>query len=191
MSQDNATPNLPARLRALASGHGSQAAIRLYTLAYVLVITALFSGAVAALHSALEGTRKANEEASRQATLLTMLGVIEPDANLSGAALAKEFESSVRVTSVSGIDMVGLDGLKAPYTYYSTYGNADLKVIPIWGSGFWGFMAGYAAINESAGEFRAVEFIRHEETPGLGGRIGDEDVKARCQGVTFLSPDSR
>jgi Na+-transporting NADH:ubiquinone oxidoreductase subunit C len=191
MSSNPAIAEFTAKLRRLASGHGSNSAVRLYTIGYVLVVTLVFTGAVATLNLALEATRQANEEASRQQTLLRILGCIEPGQSLDGDMLRKTFSEQVVAVEVESATMVGIGGQRAPYTYYHRRDDKGLRVIPLWGTGFWGFMGGYAALDTGSGELRGVEFIRHEETPGLGGRIGDEDVKARFVGRSYLSPDRR
>lgn len=45
---------------------------------------------------------------------------------------------------------------------------------PVSGPGLWGQINGYVAISPDYSELLGIVFIKHEETPGLGGRIDEE-----------------
>ena len=60
---------------------------------------------------------------------------------------------------------------------------------PVTGPGLWGQINGYAAIKPDFSELLGIVFIKHEETPGLGGRIDEESYLSQFRNLD-LSPAS-
>lgn len=184
MSQNQENPGLLAGLRKLASGHGSPAAVKAYTLGFVVLLAAFLGALVSGLHVALEPYRIANETASRQAVILRLLGLLRESESLSAAATAERFAAEVVAHAPSDATMIGTDGFKTQYAYY-TPKSGGVTVVPIWGDGFWGLIVGYLAVDEESGTIKGIDFVRHEETPGLGGRIGEDGIRARFVGKNY------
>lgn len=61
-------------------------------------------------------------------------------------------------------------------TIYVLKENGDEKgyAFPVSGPGLWGGINAYAAISTDYNNLLGIVFIKHEETPGLGGRIDEE-----------------
>lgn len=64
---------------------------------------------------------------------------------------------------------------------------ADDQVIgyafPVEGSGLWGTMKGYAAVNAEGTELLGLDIPTHSETPGLGGRIEEPWFKEQFRSI--------
>ncbi|MBN2443757.1 MAG: FMN-binding protein [Spirochaetales bacterium] len=58
------------------------------------------------------------------------------------------------------------------------------------GMGLWGQIQGILAVNDSVTMIVGIEFLSHNETPGLGGRIDEEIYKEQFQGE-FLNKDGK
>lgn len=56
---------------------------------------------------------------------------------------------------------------------------------PFQGSGLWGTVWGYVAISSDFSKILGVDFIKHSETPGLGGRISEDWFRDQFRGVSL------
>lgn len=54
---------------------------------------------------------------------------------------------------------------------------------PVVGPGLWGQINGYAAISTDYNELLGIVFVKHEETPGLGGRIEEEEYLSQFRNL--------
>lgn len=64
-------------------------------------------------------------------------------------------------------------------------GNGEDKgyAFPVVGPGLWGQINGYAAVSTDYNELMGIVFIKHEETPGLGGRIEEEEYLSQFRNL--------
>lgn len=58
---------------------------------------------------------------------------------------------------------------------------------PVSGPGLWGTINAYAAITPDYSELLGIAFIKHDETPGLGGRIEEEIYLEQFQGLDLTT----
>ncbi len=159
---------------------------KLYIIGFTLTVTAVFVLVVSAINVALAGQRERNRKVARQSVILRLVGLRPRNERWNGERVLRTFEEAVEPVTVSAPQ--GFD-----YTYWRLKDGADgasgasagRVVIPAAGQGFWGGIQGYLALDLSAGEIRDVAFPKHEETPGLGGRIGEADFEARFRGVPY------
>lgn len=63
--------------------------------------------------------------------------------------------------------------------------NGEIKgyAFPVQGPGLWGIIDGYVGVSADYSELLGIEFISHSETPGLGGRIGEDAYKEQFRGI--------
>lgn len=54
------------------------------------------------------------------------------------------------------------------------------------GPGLWGPIAGIASVNPDLKTIKTIKIIHQEETPGLGGRIGEEGFLGQFRGKEFF-----
>lgn len=75
--------------------------------------------------------------------------------------------------------------LKNDEILYTLEENGDIKAyaFPVGGAGLWGSIEAYAGVSGDYSELIGIEFISHEETPGLGGRISEEWFKEQFRGI--------
>ncbi len=55
--------------------------------------------------------------------------------------------------------------------------------VPINGPGLWGSISGYIGVSEDLTKTTGLEFIKQDETPGLGGRITEDAYKNQFRGL--------
>ena len=58
---------------------------------------------------------------------------------------------------------------------------------PVTGPGLWGQINGYVAISPDYSELLGIVFVKHEETPGLGGRIDEEVYLSQYRNLDLSS----
>ena len=162
---------LLASFRGLASGYGDPWRVRAYTLAFTLIVTAIFAGAVSSLDASLRARKEANSERARQRVLLELLGLVDTGDVLGRDRGAALFGERVLATSPDADGPAGSSGSLESYRLKS--GDDRLVVFPIGGQGFWGPIRGFAAVDEERCTIEGIRFTQHEETPGLGGRISE------------------
>lgn len=69
--------------------------------------------------------------------------------------------------------------------------NGTLKrlVLPVYGSGLWGMMYGFLAIDDDGNTVRNLVYYDHKETPGLGGEVQNPAWKALWNGKQLFKGD--
>ncbi|QCK14748.1 NADH:ubiquinone reductase (Na(+)-transporting) subunit C [Mangrovivirga cuniculi] len=65
--------------------------------------------------------------------------------------------------------------------------NVDAYIFPVYGNGLWNNIFGYIALENNLNVIKGVSFGHVGETPGLGARITNQDVKSRYNGKTIFS----
>lgn len=70
-------------------------------------------------------------------------------------------------------------------TIYTFKEDGEVKgyAFPATGPGLWGTINAYVGISSDYSELLGLEFIRQDETPGLGGRITEDWYKEQFRGI--------
>lgn len=73
----------------------------------------------------------------------------------------------------------------APRTYVAVAGGGEILgyALPITGIGFWARIDGYLAVTPDLSKVIGIVFVRHQETPGLGGRITEPRWREQFRGL--------
>jgi Na+-transporting NADH:ubiquinone oxidoreductase subunit C len=135
---------------------------RLFSIAYMFLLTFFFTSVVSAVKLYTEGRINANQRARLQRVVLEVLGIPLKE-NASAEDLMEVY--SARVKSIRA-------GEKTLYVGYEEDGETVRGyAFDVGGPGFWGPIFGMAAVDPAVSRIMGVAFYRHTETPGLGGRI--------------------
>lgn len=70
----------------------------------------------------------------------------------------------------------------APVTIIRDGDAIDQVILPVYGSGMWGMIYGYLAIDGDGNTVRGLRFYEHSETPGIGDQIQDPEWLSMWQG---------
>lgn len=70
------------------------------------------------------------------------------------------------------------------YVFYTSKDGA--VAFKFEGPGLWGLIAGIASVNPDLKTIQTIKIIHQEETPGLGGRIGEEGFLGQFRGKEFF-----
>ena len=74
------------------------------------------------------------------------------------------------------------------YYVYKKGDEVEAYAVPIEGPGLWGTITGYIGVNKDFTETTGIEFIKQDETPGLGGRISEAPYKEQYRGIDISTP---
>ena len=115
-----------------------------------------------------------NQKVKLQRIILKVLG-IPLAVNATDEDLVRMFGTRVRSIEVHG---------KRLYVGYEEDGQTIMGyAFPVEGPGFWGPISVMAGVDSEAAKILGIEFYRHSETPGLGGRIREEWFQNQFAGL--------
>ncbi len=142
----------------------------LYPVVFMIIVSAVFTTALATLNAVTIERVETQEAVKNQRSLLYVFGQEIPEGlNETQAA----FETLVEMKTINDV------------SYYVATENDELLgyAFPFQGSGLWGTIWGYVAITPDFTQITGVDFIKHAETPGLGGRISEDWYRDQFRGI--------
>jgi Na+-transporting NADH:ubiquinone oxidoreductase subunit C len=140
---------------------------RAFTIAFLLCVSAVFTGAVAGLNLVSRQRVALNRKIAKRRALLHALGIQVPE-GASPQQIADLYERRVGDTKFT----VEWDGERRPVLAgYSEDGELTAYALEISGQGFWDVLRGYLAISPDLKEMQGLVFYQQTETPGLGAEI--------------------
>lgn len=163
----------------------SNAYIVVYATVMVIVVAALL--AVTAL--SLQSRQRANTLNEKKEAILASLGAAEQKYDEYISAYAVDVQGQ-RVESVSADDALQLlfDLKKAEAAAtYPVFEAADGRIVlPVSGTGLWGPIWGYVALEKDMNTVVGAVFGHQGETPGLGAEIATEKYQQKFIGKTIF-----
>ena len=169
-----------------------------YTIIYASVMVVIVAFLLAFVNSSLSDLQGKNVELDTKKQILSALGIREVEnAEAKFAEVVKE-------------DMlVAEDGSLKPYEgsfvtgyekAYKEKGEAHIfvceidgqkkYVIPVYGTGLWGAIWGYVALNDDKDTVYGTYFSHASETPGLGAEIATEHFQNEFKDKNVLDGDA-
>lgn len=87
------------------------------------------------------------------------------------------FDIPIEDNSIEAVNELFEEKISKDGDIYEYKENGELKAyaFPVQGPGLWGSIEGYVAISKDYSTILGLTFITQSETPGLGGRIGEEE----------------
>jgi Na+-transporting NADH:ubiquinone oxidoreductase subunit C len=131
-----------------------------YIIVYATVMVVVVATVLALAAMLLGPKQNANIERETKGALLTVAGVNVP---------AEEIEAAYDA-NISEVEVPTEGGGSLPL-YESKAGGKHLYIIPVSGSGLWGPVWGYVALDGDWDTISGVVFDHKGETPGLGAEI--------------------
>lgn len=95
------------------------------------------------------------------------------------------FDIPVEDTSVDAVDRLFSDKITedGDEFIYMEGDSIEGYAFPVAGSGLWGGIVGYVGISEDYSTLLGLTFITQSETPGLGGRIEEEEFLSQFRNL--------
>jgi Na+-transporting NADH:ubiquinone oxidoreductase subunit C len=138
----------------------------IYTVGYMVVVTAVFVGLITAVHLATAERIAQAERAADRAAVLEVLGFDVPEGT-GFDEVKRLYDEHVRQTS---IPPGGGEGALKLYRGIED-GRTTAYAFPIGGMGFWGPITGLLGVDPTGARTTGITFTQQAETPGLGARI--------------------
>lgn len=151
----------------------------LYTTVFSGILGAVCALLLTGAGRMLAPYREANIEAERARNILGVLGVPH-DPGLPAQALIELSNATVVEETRGDLTL---------YKYVAAENGARVEAVAVSfsGSGLWGPIKGFLALEPDLKTIRGVTFHEQEETPGLGGEITAAWFRAQFVGKSILS----
>ena len=132
---------------------------------FMMIITLLFTGVLATINEVTAERISLNEEAAEQRSFLYVVDV--PSDDFTAEEVNQRFNEIFEEREISGnrVYEATIDGDLIGYVY------------PMVDSALWGELRGIIGIDVNFERILGVDFLSHNETPGLGGRIDEDEFK--------------
>ena len=162
-----------------------------YVIGYTVFVAAAFATILVLVSRATEGRIRINEEAVEMRAILAALGV-EIKENPSSDKIRAVFKERVDPPSIPA----PLRGVQ-PYAIYTGYKEGSREAsnllgyaFPVKGTGMWGPLYGYMAVEPDLVTVLGIIFYKDEETPGLGHEIRKTWFQKAFIGKQYWSPEA-
>jgi Na+-transporting NADH:ubiquinone oxidoreductase subunit C len=135
---------------------------RVLSVVYMFLITLFFASLVSTVKLLSERKIEFNQAIKLQRIILQVLN-IPTEERMAEEELSRLFADRVKEINVEE---------RTLYIGYEKDGQTiQGYALPVGGPGFWGPIQGMVGVNPQATKVLGIAFIKHTETPGLGGRI--------------------
>ncbi|MCK9444171.1 MAG: FMN-binding protein [Tissierellaceae bacterium] len=143
-----------------------------FPIIFMIVITAFFTFILAFLNYSTADKIALNQEIELSKKILYIFDIL-PETN-NPNEIVQMFQDRIESTPFGDHEI---------YSYKNEDGEVLGYAVPVNGPGLWGSVEGYIGISADYSTVLGLDFISHSETPGLGGRISEEDYKGQFRGL--------
>jgi Na+-transporting NADH:ubiquinone oxidoreductase subunit C len=145
----------------------------LFTVFFMFAVTFVFISVLSLIYVLTRDTIRLNESLVVKRAVLYVAGLEVPQTGVEADALYKQ-----RVKEVQEED--------GNVLYYEILGPTGVQllsyVVPVLGAGLWGEIESVVGVEQDLKTLTGIEFIKQNETPGLGGRITESWFKEQFRG---------
>lgn len=147
-----------------------------YPVIFMLVLSLVLTAALAALNAYTTPIVEFNQDIALKEKILYVFD-IDPGST-EAEAIDKTFNENIETEEFEG----------NPLYVLKENGEAKAYAVPFNGPGLWGSIDGYIGIDKDLKTITGIDFIKQEETPGLGGRIEEAPYKEQYRGLDVSQP---
>lgn len=146
---------------------------------FMIIVTVIYTGILATINEVTKNRVLSNNELKKQSALLYVLDISTKGKNPS--EINQLFNSHFKIVESDG-DI-----------YYEGYKDNSLvaNIYHIQGNALWGSLEGLIGLTPDLDKIVGIEFLSHNETPGLGGRIDEDWFKEQFREVVISKEVSR
>jgi len=161
---------------------------KLYVVIFAVVISAAASLVLTFANSVLKERIERNRQLEIYASVLDVLG-IEIDETAGFKEMEGKFNRHAKLVSEETVKEGKIQGMDI-YRGVDEKGETIGYALKISGAGFWGPIKGFLAVEPDMRTIKGLTFFEQEETPGLGGRIMEEEFQRQFVGKQIYATDS-
>lgn len=145
---------------------------RVFPVLFMFIVTAVFIAMVSGVYLATQETVSRNEQLYLKRAVLFAAGLDIPD---QAGKLDALYEERIREVTTE-------DGDIRYYEVQEPGGSVSGYVVPAAGPGLWGEIGAVVGYENDLKTLTGVDFIKQNETPGLGGRITEKWFREQFDG---------
>lgn len=144
-----------------------------FNLVFMLIITAIFTGTLSGIYEFTKPTIQINEELSIKRAQLYAFNIKFP-VDAPPEDIERIYENQIEVKPLEDGNMYIAKGAGGrPEAYGFTFAGGAL----------WGEVEGILALSPDLKQVIGIDFTEQNETPGLGGRIGEPKFKEQFRNI--------
>lgn len=148
----------------------------LYTVVYAGVFGCVCALLLTGVRGCTQARRQVNEQAERERHILAVLGA-DVGLDTPPQTIHQLFVDCVKPCEAGAV-------LLHAYTAPGA-AQPEAFAVSVAGVGLWGPVEGFLALEPDVRTVRAVTFYKHEETPGLGGKIEEPEFRGQFCGKSI------
>lgn len=145
-----------------------------YTIIFILVVSAVFTLFLAGIDVLMKPKITANARLEEQKSILNAFNV---DDEGTAEEINLRFNDLVKADEMSEMLF---------YSHQDSSGQTLGYAVPFTGSGLWGTIRGWIAVNPEMNQLQGIVFTEQNETPGLGGRIMEAWFREQFRGLELV-----
>jgi len=145
----------------------------LFTIFFMFTVTFVFISVLSLIYVLTRDTIRLNESLVVKRAVLYVAGLEVPQSGIEADTL---YQDRVREVKDSQGNVLYYEILDAPE------GSVHSYVLPVLGAGLWGEIESVVGVETDLKTLTGIEFIKQNETPGLGGRITESWFKEQFRG---------
>jgi Na+-transporting NADH:ubiquinone oxidoreductase subunit C len=145
----------------------------LFTIFFMFAVTLVFIAALSLIYVLTRDTIRLNESLVLKRAVLYVAGLEVPQTGIEADAL---YQERVKEVKDQGGNVLYYEILDSPGGAVQSY------VVPVLGAGLWGEIGSVVGVEKDLKTLTGIEFIKQNETPGLGGRITESWFKEQFRG---------
>ncbi|MEE8590185.1 MAG: FMN-binding protein [Spirochaetia bacterium] len=145
----------------------------LFTIFFMFAVTFVFISVLSLIHVLTRDTIRLNESLVVKRAVLYVAGLEVPQSGIEADTLYQDRVREVKDSQGNVLYYEILDGSRESIQSY---------VLPVLGAGLWGEIGSVVGVEKDLKTLTGIEFIKQNETPGLGGRIAESWFKEQFRG---------
>ncbi|MEE9308259.1 MAG: FMN-binding protein [Spirochaetia bacterium] len=145
----------------------------LFTIFFMFAVTFVFISVLSLIHVLTRDTIRLNESLVVKRAVLYVAGLEVPQSGIEADTLYQDRVREVKDGQGNVLYYEILDGSRESVQSY---------VLPVLGAGLWGEIGSVVGVEKDLKTLTGIEFIKQNETPGLGGRIAESWFKEQFRG---------
>lgn len=148
-----------------------------YPILFMAIITAVFTLVLATLNYSTAEKVEFLQEADLKSKILYVFDI--PISSDEPEDIDNLFNENIREETID----------EERFFIQEKDGEVIGYAVPTGGAGLWGSIDAYIGISADLEHILGLEFIEHSETPGLGGRISEEEYKGQFRDIDISASE--